>query len=402
MPYFDYEARGKDGKLTKSQAFALNRTELIKSLHDQGMVVLSVKDSASITARHPRKMHGRATARDMASFVKELAILLENGVTITDALEVISLQLESAGLVNAIKVMKRDLESGSTLKDAMMKHPRVFTTLWVEMIDAGETSGQIPFVLRQIEAIIKVKEELKKKTINAFIYPCILIFVATSTVFIFVYKVIPVFEDLFTSFGGELPAFTKTVISASKTLRENLIIIVAVLGVGGYFLRRWLSTHTGRRVFEKMLLALPVVGDLFISVTLGRFSSTLSVLLKSGIPIIRAMETSLKTSGSIVFEENIQQAKMKIVAGMPFSEAMNQTGLFPPIAAQLILVAEKTGNYSGMLEELSIYYNEVIDVAITRFTTLISPVMLIIMASIIGSLLVAMFLPIFKIATLGG
>ena len=401
MPYFAYEARSKDGRLVRSTIFAPGRTDLINTLHGQGLAIVSIKEASAVANRHFRRLHKGVKPKDMISFVKEISILLENGVTITDSLEVLTAQLESTDLINTIKLVKVDLESGSTLRDSMRKFPHIFSPLWVDMIEAGEVSGQLPFVLRQIASIIRTSEEIKKKTINALIYPILLITVAFASISVFVFKILPVFEDLFSSFGSELPPYTMLILNASSEIRRRFPIVIIVGFIVYIMVKRFLSTSVGRRASENILMALPAVGGLYLAVTLGRFASTLAVLLKSGIPIIRAIEVAIKTSGSLTFSDKIEDAKNKVVSGMPFSEAMQLTGLFPPIAAQLIVVAEKTGNYSGMLEELSLYYDEVIDVAISRFTALVSPVLLIIMAIGVGSVLIAMFLPIFKLSSLG-
>jgi type IV pilus assembly protein PilC len=269
------------------------------------------------------------------------------------------------------------------------------------MIDAGEISGQLPFVMRQIVVFLQSREDLKKKTINAFLYPALLLTLALFTILVFVFRVVPIFEELFSTFGGKLPVFTSVIISGSNFARRYFIVVAIVAGILGFIVKRALSTKPGRRLYETMLLNTPVAGNLFLALSIEKFASTLGVLLKSGIPIIRALEVAVKTSQSLIFSERVEEAKVKVMGGLPFSEALLQTSIFPPLAVQLVLVAEKTGNFSGMLEEISKYYNDIIDVAVTRFTTLIGPIVLIFMAFVIGALIIAMFLPIFKFASLG-
>jgi len=401
MPYYDYEGREKTGKLIKSQAFALNKQEMIKLLHGQGLLIISVKEATAITDKYRKKFHRRATTGDLVLFAKQFAILLENGVAMIDAFDVMLKQMESSDLIKALQEIKKDVEGGDTLRDAIARHPRIFGSFWHDMIDAGEISGQLPFVMRQIVVFLQSREDLKKKTINAFIYPALLLTLALFTILVFIFRVVPIFEELFSTFGGKLPVFTSVIISGSNFARRYFIVVAIVAGILGFIVKRGLSTKPGRRLYETILLNTPVAGNLFLSLSIEKFASTLGVLLKSGIPIIRALEVAVKTSQSLIFSERVEEAKVKVMGGLPFSEALQQTSIFPPLAIQLVLVAEKTGNFSGMLEEISKYYNDIIDVAVTRFTTLIGPIVLIFMAFVIGALIIAMFLPIFKFASLG-
>lgn len=401
MPYYTYEARDKGGKLVKNQAFALNKQELIKILQTEEMMILSITESASLADKQHKKMHKKARVSDLILFAKELAILIENGVPIIEAMDVSLKQIDSIELAKAIKDIKRDLEGGTTFRDAIAKHPRIFSSFWHDMIDAGEVSGQLPFVIRQILTFLESREDMRKKTLNAFIYPAMLLLLAVVVIMVFIFRVVPIFQELFTSFGSKLPIFTQIVINISDVVKKYFFGVAIAIAVIVLIIRQLVSTRPGRLAAENIALSTPVIGNLFLSLAIERFSSTLGVLLKSGIPIIRALEIAIKTSQSVVFAERLEEAKMKIVGGLPFSEALQQSGFLPPLVVQLIVVAEKTGNFSGMLEEISKYYKDVIDIAVTRFTALIGPVVLIFMAVVIGSLIVAMFLPIFKIATLG-
>ena len=384
----------------KSQAFAHNRQELTKLLQGQGLIIIYVKESAGIAAKHVGKQHKRVKAQDLTIFAKEFAILLENGVAIMDVLDVIGKQLESTDLITAVKGIKKELEGGSTLSNAMGKYPRIFSLFWQDMTEAGELSGQLPYVMKQISVFVESREDIKKKTLNAFLYPAILMGLALFTVVVFVFKVIPVFKGLFSSFGSKLPPLTQAIFNMSEIVKKYFFVAVAIIAIAIFMIRKAFATKPGRRLYERVAFNAPVVGGLLLALSIERFASTLAVLLKSGIPIIKAMEVAVKASQSLVFSERIEDAKIKVMGGLPFSEALQHTSLFPPLTIQLLSVAEKTGNYSGMLEEVSKYYKDIIENALTRFTTLIGPVVLILMTVMIGGIVIAMFLPIFKIATL--
>lgn len=401
MPYYAYEAREKNGKLIKSQTFAINRQELIKILQKEDLVILSVNESAPLEEKLRQKLHRKARLTDLILFSKEMAVLLENGVPLVEALDVVYKQIESVELMKVLKDMKERIEGGSTLHDAISAHPKVFSGVWQDMVEAGELSGQLPFVMRQVSTFLEARNELSKKTINAFLYPVLLLVLATFTIFVFVFRVVPVFEELFATFNAKLPPFTAVMVTLSNVVRHYFFIVVILFVIGMFIAGKVVATKNGRRMYENIIMGLPVLGSLVMALAIERFSSTLGVLLKSGIPILKALEVAARSTQSAVFSDRVEEAKVKVIGGLPLSEALHQTGLFPPLTVQLVLVGEKTGNFSGMMEEISKYYSDVIDNAVTRFTTLLGPVVLIIMAFVIGSLIIAMFLPIFKFATLG-
>lgn len=401
MPYYVYEARNKAGKSVKNQTFAVNKQELIKILQKEGLMIVSVKESAPMEERYRKSIHKKTKLRDLILFSKEMAILLENGVPIIDAFDIISKQIESSELSKVVKQMKQDVEAGGTFCDAIAKHPKVFGTFWHDMIEAGELSGQLPFVIRQVAIFLESRDELRKKTVNAFLYPALLLILATFTIFVFVFRVVPIFEELFSTFNTKLPFFTTVVVTLSEILRRFFVVGIVIAVIAAFLIRQTIATKQGRRLYENAVLNTPLIGSILMALSTEKLTTTLGVLLKSGIPIIKALEVSAKATQSVVFTERMEEAKVKVMAGLPLSDAMQQTGLFPPLVIQLVLVGEKTGNFSGMMEEISKYYSDLIDTAVTRFTTLLGPIVLIIMAFIIGSLIIAMFMPIFKLTGLG-
>lgn len=402
MPYFEYIARDKSGKSIKKQVFAVNKQQLINNLQREGLLIISAKEAAVIAQSRSMRMHRKAKNRDIMLFAKEFAVLLENGIPIIEGLDVLVKQMNSQDLINATKAIKKDLENGSTLSNAVSKNPQVFNNLWQYLIEAGETAGQLPFVFKQMMAYLESREIIRKKTITAMLYPAILFLVGLFALFLFTFKIIPIFKGIYISFGAinRLPPLTKTIIGIAEALTNYYSLIIITVVVVAIAFKQLISTKTGRRIYENTLMHAPGIGTLYLALILERFASTLKVLLKSGIPIIKAMEMSANTSQSRVFAEKIEEAKAKVTAGLPFSDALQQTGIFPPLSIQLVLVAEKTGNYAGMFEEISNYYHEILDTAITRFTSLIEPVMLILMAIVIGTLIIAMYLPIFGLAKL--
>ncbi len=402
MPYFEYTARDKSGQSIKRQLFAINKQQLINTLQKEGLLLLSVREAAAVAEGRSMRMHKKAKPRDVMLFAKEFAVLLENGIPIMEGLDVLTKQMNSTDLINATKAIRKDLENGATLSHALSKNPQVFSTLWQYLVEAGETSGQLPFVLRQIVAYLESREMIRRKTVNAMLYPAVLLLVSLFALFLFTFKIIPIFKGVYISFGAidKLPPLTKVILAFSEYIAKYYYVVVITVVVMGVIFKQIISTKNGRRLYENILFHTPGFGNLYLALAIERFASTLKVLLKSGIPIIKAMEMAANTSQSKVFAEKLEEAKAKVTGGLPFSDALQQTGTFPPLSIQLILVAEKTGNYAGMFEEVASYYHEVLDTAITRFTSLIEPVMLILMAMLIGTLVIAMYLPIFGLAKL--
>jgi type IV pilus assembly protein PilC len=400
MPYFTYEAREKSGRYVKNQIFSVSKEELVKTLQQAGLTILSVKESSEVEVRFQKRRHLWVRSGDLLLLSKELAVLLENGIPIVEAFEVILKQVESTRLLDVLKRIKSDLESGSSLRDATSKHPRIFGHFWQDMIEAGEISGQLSFVMRQISEFLKARAELIKKIVNALLYPALLFVLAIFSVSIFVFRIVPVFEEFYQSFDTKLPTFTLVIVGISYTIRNYSLLVLQFVIIGGLILRKVLTTRRGRRFFENILFGTPLLGSFLMSVSIQGFISMLSVLSRSGIPIIKALETSKKATRSFVFDELIEEAKAKVIGGLQLSEALHQTGIFPTLAVQLIFVGEKTGTFSVMLDEVSLYYQDVVDNTVTRFTSLLGPVILICMAVLIGSLVAAMFLPIFNLMSI--
>ena len=398
MPYYAYKVRDKAGKIVESRGRAENRAALQKILQESGAVVLSIQKAEEIKISFAKKMHKGVKPKDLALFAKTLSILLENGISLIEAFDVIITQIESSTLLEVVKKVKHSIESGASFRDALAKHPKVFNTYWVDMMEAGEISGKMPYVMQEIVSFLEAREQIKKKVIGALTYPSMLILGCIAAVVIFMVKIVPTFTKLFENLGSELPGITLMVVNLSDLLQHYFVHGIIVIGALGFGFYKIISNPTGKRIWESFLFKIPVLGKFLMSVSIEKFVSSLGALLKSGIPIIKAIEVSLKTAQSIIFADNISAAKMQVMAGVPLSEALQQTGLFPPLTIQLMTVAEKTGNFSGMFDEISNYYKEEIDTLITAFTTLLEPLVMIFMTVVVGILLGALFMPIFSMA----
>ena len=402
MPYYTYEGRDKNGRLVRNQAFALTQQNLIRDLQDTGVTILSIKNVAAIVEQK-RRMYRKIKNKDLVLFAKELAVLVENGVPIIEALEVSLKQMTSEKLAGAVSVLKKDIENGATLHGSMAKMPHIFADPWTYIVEAGEASGQMPFVLRHIQLLLESREEIRKKTVNAMVYPALLLGVTAVVLAVFTFKIIPMFHNVYISLGvsNDLPFLTQGIIFFSKFMKNEFLLITFSVVFITFFVRQIMATNSGRRAYEKILFSAPILGQLCIAIVVERFSTTIHILLKSGIPIIRALEMAANTTKNRLFVEKIEEAKAKIIAGLSLSDALQYTGLFPPIAISFILVAEKTGNYAGMFDEIAKYHKDIVETSLIRLMTLMEPIMIIAIALVIGVVVIAMFLPIFRLATLG-
>ena len=400
MPYFIYEGRDKGGKLIKGESYAASEKEAIKILQQEEKIILSLKEKpAPKKARQPG-LSKKVRSADLMHFANEMAILLENGVPIIDAFDIVLKQLESLPLRSAVESIRRDVETGLSFREAIAKHPKVFASFWQDMVEAGELSGQLPFVMRQIMRFLEFKDNITKKTMSALMYPSMLILASIVTISVFIIKIITTFEEMFAGLQVELPVATQILITISHTFRKYFIVIIVVIAAIVYFVKRSLARPEGRRFFETILLKIPVIGGFLVSLAIQKFTFTLSFLMKSGIVIAKALSVSTKAVGFEILAEQLEGAKAKVMGGLALSAALQETALFSPLAIQLVLVAEKTGNYSGMLEEIAKYYDETTNSFIGKFTTLLGPIILIIMGLVIGGMIIAMFLPMIKLTSM--
>lgn len=401
MPNYTYVARTRQGQSEKGTIEAPNPDEAISILQARDLVVVSINEG---TGQQPaslglgRKQHGGVKGADLVVFARSMAAMTEAGMPLLRAMEIVGEQTRSRQLSMAILEMVRDIRGGSTFRDAIAKHPKIFSPFWIGLIESGEASGQLTKSLEQIAAHLEKSGAIQRKVLSALMYPVILLFVAIVAILIFTLKIIPTFADLFSSFGAKLPILTEVIIVASKFMRAYfLLILAAVIGLW-FFLSFYISTKEGRFQFDKFKLRAPIFGPVTQGIVAEEFASNLGTLLKAGVPILHALEIIISTCGNTVVVSVLQHVRSAVREGRPLAEPLSHTDVFPIMVSQMIAVGEQTGKLSTMLEELSRYYEEQVNTAVERMTTLLEPVMLLGMGLVIGTLVVAMYLPIFQIS----
>ena len=331
-------------------------------------------------------------------FCRQLATLLSAGTTILKSLEVISKQVSSQRLYNSIQDIQKSMIGGTSFHEAMAKHPKIFSDLWVNIIESGEASGSLALVLERLASYLERESSFKKKVVSAMVYPAILGVASLGALLFLTIKIIPTFATIFAGFDMELPVLTQILIVISNFVRKFFLIILAGGIVGSFFFKKYISTTEGRKQFERFKFKLPVLGDFFRVLIVERFSSTMSTLLESGVPILYSLEIAEHSVGNLVVSDMIAKAKESVREGKTMGVSLDKFGFFDPMVIQMISIGEEIGELPNMFKRLNMFYQEFVETFLTRITALFEPVMLIFMAFVIGAMVVGMFLPIFQLS----
>jgi type IV pilus assembly protein PilC len=328
--------------------------------------------------------------------------MIDAGLPLVQSLEVLSSQQEHKVFKNIIREIREDVEGGATFAGALKKHPVTFNELFTNLVVAGEEGGILDTILGRLATYIEKAEALKKKVKSALIYPATIVGVAVIVVIILMIFVIPVFETMFQSAGQSLPLPTLIVLSMSKMIKKYIIIFVAALIVAFFLFKRYYKTDNGKAVVDRVLLMLPVFGSLFRKIAVARFSRTLGTLVSSGVPILDGLSIVSRTSGNRAIETAIMNARASIREGETIAEPLSRSGLFPPMVIQMIAVGESTGALDSMLSKIAEFYEDEVDVAVANLTSMLEPLLMVFLGVVIGGVVIAMYLPIFNMASAVG
>ncbi len=395
---FAYKAKDSAGKLTEGLVEAADQKGAIARLREQKLSVVEVKPSAGKKPFFKPKVDNK----DVVIFSRQLSTLVSSGVPIVQGLSILEQQAENPAFKAVVGNLRTDIEAGLSIADAMKKHPSAFTELYVAMIKAGEVGGILDTILERLSAYLESAEQLKAKVKSALMYP-IVVFSAAGliTIFLIVF-VIPIFKDIFGSFGAELPFLTKIIIDLSDFLRSKILYMIPPLWAGGWALKRWAKTEKGAYKLDEISLKLPVFGILLKKVAIAKFSRTLGTLIKSGVPILQGLETVAKTAGNKVIEQAIDNSRNSIKEGGRISDPLKKANIFPPMVIQMISVGEETGGLDNMLTKIADFYDQEVDTAVKGLTSMLEPLIMIILGVVIGTIVIAMFMPMFSLGDMVG
>jgi len=406
MPFFRYVIRDKDGKKRASVEEAADKESLITKLQAQGLFVISVataKGTKTTGFKVARKFaRSRIKLEDLVIFARQLATMLNAGVTLLKSLEVISTQVESKRLADTIQRVKIDLEKGASLSGALSKYPKVFSNFWVSLSEVGEASGTLPVVLQRLADYLEQKADFERTILSAMLYPGILVVICIAALSIFSFLIIPKFNMVFENFEMQLPALTAAVMSIFGLIRQRFwIIIGAIIGII-VLLKNYTKTPIGKRQFESLLFRMPILGKFIKDLYTERFTSHLSILVESGVPLLYALEITERMIDNATVAGIINKVKNSVREGKLVAKPMEESGFFPPMVVQMILIGEETGELGNMLKRVAAFYQSVIETFLKRFAIIFEPIMLVLMGVAIGTLVISMFLPIFDVVTMTG
>ncbi|PIS34244.1 MAG: hypothetical protein COT38_01135 [Candidatus Omnitrophica bacterium CG08_land_8_20_14_0_20_41_16] len=413
MPKFFYIARDKTGNKVTGVEEAANQDDTITRLQAKNLIVISVIPEAgeggrvSITPDRVMKQrvtlkHNRITGTELTLFCRQLATLLGAGVTILKSLDIITQQVASKRLYQVIKDLEKSMEAGLSFHEAIGKHPKVFSELWINLVESGEASGNLAMVLSRLAGYLERDAAFKKKIVSALIYPAILMCAGLSALLFMTIRIIPTFAEIFKGFNIQLPFLTQVLLNISFFIRHFGFVMIIVLAVGFWFLRKYISTKTGKKNFQSLLLKLPIFGEFFRTLCVERFTSEMSTLVESGVPILYSMEIAERSVNNLVLAEVIHKIKEDVREGKPLGQSLEKSNFFDPMVVQMINIGEEIGELSNMFKRLNTFYQEYLENFFTRFTSMFEPIMLIFMGGIIGIMVIGLFLPIFEISQIGG
>ena len=407
MPQFSYKAVTPGGAIHTGTMEAKEQRFVIEQLHRQRYVVLEISQTGRLSKTGLKGLLGaglkkKIKLRDIVLFSRQLSTMINAGVPIVQGLNIIIDQLRNPAFKNVITSIRDDIETGISIADAMSKHPHVFSELYVSMIKAGELGGILDVILERLSGYLEATQNLRGKIRSALMYPAVIALVAAGIGTFLLIVIIPKFEVIFSSVGADLPFLTRLLIGLSKLLKKYIFFIFIVLVVFVLLLRRYYKTEAGSMKIDHLLLRLPVIGPLLRKVAIAKFSRTLGTLIKSGVPILQGLETVAKTSGNRVIEKAVLTARESIREGERIAPPLKVSNVFPPMVIQMISVGEETGNLDTMLAKIADFYDQEVDAAVIGLTSLIEPVIIVLMGIIIGVFVIAMYLPLFQMGQLAG
>lgn len=344
----------------------------------------------------------KVTTKDISLATRQLATMIDAGLPIVQCLDILAQQSDSKLLCKTISTVKKDVEGGSTLADALRKHPKIFDDLYVNMVEAGEAGGILNTILNRVALFIEKANRLKKKVKGAMIYPCAIVCVAIIVVAVLMIFVIPVFAELYGGMGKALPMPTQVCIDISNWFVAYWYVLIAVVVGATMAISFYYKTPAGRMKIDSLLLRMPIIGDLLRKVAVARFSQNMSLLLSSGVPILDGLAITGKTAGNKVVEKAILDSRVSISQGKTVAEPLRDSKIFPPLVCQMVAVGESTGGLDTMLKKVAELYEEEVDDAVNNLTAMMEPMIMVVLGVILGGLVIAMYLPIFQMGSLVG
>ncbi|MFH1674807.1 MAG: type II secretion system F family protein [Pseudomonadota bacterium] len=398
MPVYEWKGKTKKGVIQKGEIEANNEDAVTLQLRRMQITPIKVKQKPKDLFENVAFLQPRVTEKDIVVFARQFSTMIDAGLPLVQCLEILHSQQENKTFKTTLKMIKDDVEGGSTFAEALGKFPKIFDELFVNMITAGEAGGILDVILNRLANYMEKAMKLKKQVKGAFTYPIIVLVVAAIVVAVIMVFVIPVFEEMFEGFGSALPVPTQAVVAMSNFVRQYILHLIGALVLFGIALKKFYTTEKGRLLIDRLLLTLPVFGPLLRKVAVSKFTRTLGTMLSSGVSILEGLKIVAKTAGNKIVEGAVLDVRSAISEGQTIAGPLAASGVFPSMVVQMIAVGESTGALDAMLGKIADFYDDEVDAAVSNLTAMIEPFMMVFLGVVVGGLIVAMYLPIFKMA----
>ncbi|HBG05677.1 MAG: pilus assembly protein PilC [Geobacteraceae bacterium GWC2_58_44] len=405
MAKFGWEARSKAGSTQKGVMEAASVSQVEAQLKRYGFTGITVKEQGkglSLELKIPGMGPQKVQTKELVVFTRQFATMIDSGLPLVQCLDILSGQQENKTFKDILIKVKESVESGSTFADALAKHPRAFDQLYVNLVAAGEVGGILDTILNRLAAYIEKAMKLKKQVKGAMVYPITIMSIAVVVVGVILVFVIPTFAKMFADFGGELPMPTRVVIALSNFLTKYILVIIGAMFGIKFAIGKYYASPGGRKLIDRLALKAPIVGPLVRKVSVAKFTRTLGTMISSGVPIMDGLDIVAKTAGNKIVEEAIYKVRQSISEGKTIAEPLAQCGVFPAMVVQMISVGEATGAMDTMLNKIADFYDDEVDDAVGAMTSMMEPLLMVFLGTTVGGLVVAMYLPIFKLASAVG
>ena len=397
MPEFEFRATGRNGQAITGKRTAPSREALDAILRREQLTPTRIVEKGREIAIPKPKMSGTVKAKELAIFTRQFSVMIDAGLPLVQCLEILATQQENKAFAKALSDIRASVEAGSTLANGLRLYPKIFDALYCNMVEAGETGGILDTILQRLSGYIEKAVKLKRAVQSALIYPIAVLVIAGGVIFLLLWKVVPIFATLFAGLDVELPLPTRIVIGLSNAIATFALPMIILGGVGVYGLKRYYATPNGRMTIDKLILKLPLLGDLMRKIGVARFTRTLGTLITSGVPMLEAMDITARTSGNAVIEEAILTVRKAIETGRTIVDPLRETGVFPNMVTQMIGVGEQTGALDSMLNKVADFYEDEVDAAVGDLLTAMEPMIILVLGVVVGGVVISMYLPLFSL-----
>ena len=397
MAEFEFRATKHNGETVTGKRQAPSKEALDAILRREQLTPSRIVERGKEFAIPKPKVAGKVTPKELAIFTRQFSVMIDAGLPLVQCLEILATAQENKAFAKALTDVRESVEAGSTLANGLRLYPKIWDALYANMVEAGETGGILDTILQRLSGYIEKAVKLKRAVQSALIYPVAVVAIAGGVIFLLLWKVVPIFATLFAGLGVDLPLPTRIVIGLSNAIAEFALPMIVVGALAIYGLRKYYETPNGRMTIDKLILKLPLLGDLMRKIGVARFTRTLGTLITSGVPMLEAMDITARTSGNAVIEEAILTVRRAIETGRTIVDPLRETGVFPNMVVQMIGVGEQTGALDAMLGKVADFYEDEVDAAVGDLLTAMEPMIILVLGVVVGGVVISMYLPLFSL-----